>query len=131
MTKPILCLDFDGVLHSYTSGWKGIDVIPDPPVDGALEFLIEAQEHFRIAIYSSRSTEIEGRLAMQQWVKTILLHDMQDTATTEQIRRAYQDIEWPVSKPPAFLTIDDRGILFTGVWPNVDDLLCFKPWNKQ
>jgi hypothetical protein len=28
MGKPILCLDFDGVLHSYSSGWKGADVIP-------------------------------------------------------------------------------------------------------
>ena len=28
--KPILCLDFDGVIHSYISGWKGADVIPDP-----------------------------------------------------------------------------------------------------
>ena len=29
MSKPILCLDFDGVLHSYTSGWRGAR-IPDP-----------------------------------------------------------------------------------------------------
>ncbi len=36
MTKPILCVDFDGVVHSYTSGWKGETVIPYPPVNGAL-----------------------------------------------------------------------------------------------
>ena len=39
--KPIICLDFDGVIHSYTSGWKGAAVIPDPPVPGALEFIVE------------------------------------------------------------------------------------------
>ena len=36
---PILAIDFDGVLHSYSSGWKGSRNIPDPPVDGAIEWL--------------------------------------------------------------------------------------------
>src|SRR5882672_3079773 len=39
MRKPILCLDFDGVLHSYSSGWKGADVIPDAPTPGMAAFL--------------------------------------------------------------------------------------------
>ena len=43
MTKPILCLDFDGVIHSYTSGWKGARIILDPPVPGALDFILAAQ----------------------------------------------------------------------------------------
>ena len=38
MRKPILCLDFDGVLHTYSSGWKGADVIPDPPTPAVADF---------------------------------------------------------------------------------------------
>ena len=34
-------------------------------------------------------------------------------------------------KPPAFLTIDDRAIQFTGIFPDPKDLLDFVPWNKQ
>ncbi len=29
--KQTVVFDFDGVIHSYTSGWKGATVIPDPP----------------------------------------------------------------------------------------------------
>lgn len=35
--KPTVVFDFDGVIHSYTSGWKGATEIPDPPVPGVRE----------------------------------------------------------------------------------------------
>lgn len=69
MGKPILCLDFDGVIHSYNSGWKGAAVIPDPPVPGALQFIAEALETFEVHIFSSRSHQWGGRRAMKRWLR--------------------------------------------------------------
>ena len=119
--KPILCLDFDGVCHSYTSGWKGATVIPDPPVPGLYEFLLAAQEYFHIHIFSSRSHQSGGIEAMQLW---FLQHMPKDIPGVPLLH-------FPTEKPPAFLTLDDRGIQFTGVWPPIPDLLHFKPWNKS
>ena len=69
MAKPVLCLDFDGVIHRYNSGWQGAGVIPDEPVPGALQFILDAQEHFTVAIFSARSQFPEGRAAMQLWLR--------------------------------------------------------------
>jgi hypothetical protein len=123
MNKPILCLDFDGVLHSYTSGWKGGDIVSDPPVPGALEFMIEAEKHFTIKIYSSRSNQPGGIKAMHEWICKHLGYepDFLD----------YGMGAFPTEKPSAFLTIDDRAICFTGTFPSIQSLKEFKPWNKQ
>ena len=128
MGKPILCLDFDGVIHSYTSGWQGAQNIPDPPVPGALEFLVSAVEHFEVHIFSSR-THQDGVIAMYKW----LAHHLHLAGRDE--RDAYdfatKVIKWPEHKPPAMITIDDRALTFTGEWPRLDELLAFKPWNKR
>lgn len=128
MTKPILCLDFDGVVHSYSSGWQGAALIPDPPVSGAIEFLYNAVEHFNVAIFSSRSNQPGGLEAMRGWLRAFLLHEIADG---EDAERVFSMIEWPLEKPAAFLTIDDRAITFDGTWPKIEDLKTFKPWNKR
>lgn len=129
MSKPILCLDFDGVLHSYTSGWKGASVVPDPPVPGAIAFLREAVKHFRVAIFSSRSCQEGGGYAMRDWLGQHIMAD--EPGIIMQDPPWFTAIEWPVDKPAALVTIDDRAITFDGTWPSMDTLLTFTPWNKK
>ena len=124
MRKPILCLDFDGVIHSYESGWKGADIIPDPPVAGAADFIVAAQKHFTVAIYSSRSGQDGGIAAMRKYVHKAIIDGDHDGS-------AFDAIQWPTEKPPAQITIDDRALTFMGTWPRMSELLAFQPWNKR
>ena len=66
--KTTLCMDFDGVIHGYQSGFQGHRIIPDPPVPGALDFLSKAVDTFDVAIYSTRSSHFGGRRAMKRWL---------------------------------------------------------------
>jgi hypothetical protein len=122
--KPLLVLDFDGVVHSYVSGWKGAADVGDGPVEGAFDFIDRASKHFRIAIYSSRSAQPGGIDAMKHWFKRYWF-------VWGGLADGLDMIEWPTEKPPAFLTIDDRALLFEGTWPDPLELLEFKPWNKK
>lgn len=133
--KPILCLDFDGVCHSYTSGWKGADVIPDSPVPGLFEFLWAAKEHFDIQVYSSRSHQDGGINAMWRWFGKYNSEYMHanDPSLAERFGE-FECPDWikfPEEKPAAMISIDDRAITFTGEWPDIEFLKAFKPWNKR
>lgn len=126
--RPIIALDFDGVLHSYVSGWKGASVIPDPPVPGAMAFIDTLQgAGYEVAIYSSRSWRPHGRWAMKRWLERHLVDQLGDGFGHD----AFSLVHWPWFKPPAFLTIDDRALTFTGEWPDIRSLGAFKPWNKR
>lgn len=133
--NPIICVDFDGVIHSYTSGWQGIDVIQDPPVPGAIQFLEShlpvpdsicamAGQHEGpiVQIYSSRSKSWRGRRAMKKYLVENGLHP---AYISEGI------LKFPKEKPAAFLTIDDRAICFDGTFPTTQEMMDFKPWNKR
>jgi len=129
--KPILCLDFDGVLHSYTSGWKGADVVSDPPVPGAMQFLLLAVDHFTVNVHSSRSHQ-GGINAMKRFIaENMNEHEQNPKSSEEGFRWVHEFLTFPEHKPPALITLDDRAITFTGLWPNIPDLLAFKPWNKK
>ena len=128
MIKPILCLDFDGVIHSYTSGWKGAHNIPDPPVEGAIEFMGAALEAgWDVVIHSSRAAYFGGIPAMRAWLKEHAGNMFYDTPAGTGLER----VQFTRMKPSAFITIDDRALTFDGTWPSLDTLKAFKPWNKR
>lgn len=136
MGNPIICVDFDGVIHSYTSGWQGVSVINDAPVEGAIEWLEQhlpvpdelggsfAPEYTGpiVQIYSSRSKSFFGRRAMKKW---LVKHGLHPAYLKEDL------LKFPSKKPAAFLTIDDRAICFSGIFPTTSEMMSFKPWNKK
>ena len=113
--RPILCLDFDGVLHWYRRGWQSPTLIDDEPVPGAVEFVNRAQEYFTVVIYSSRSSHPGGIEAMREWMK----------------QYDFPEVSFATQKPAAFLTIDDRALTFSGTWPDPEALRAFQPWTRQ
>ena len=67
MSNLILCLDFDGTIHSYESGWQGAEVISDSPIKGSFEFISDAAKHFDVHVYSARNGLPGGIDAMKVW----------------------------------------------------------------
>lgn len=124
--QRIICIDFDGVIHSYISGWQGAGVVADPPVDGAIDWLtiLATDLRFEPMIYSSRSSQPGGIKAIQGW----LVHWQFD-------KELFFDnggrLGFPTVKPAAWLTVDDRGFHFQGEFPSLEFMLNFKPWYKE
>lgn len=114
---PTVVFDFDGVIHSYTSGWKGVDNIPDPPVPGIREAIAEIRDAgYRVVVVSTRCSERDGLRAIHKFMdeNNILVDDIS------------------AHKPPALVYIDDRALCFDG---HPEMLLSkiqeFKPWYQK
>ena len=115
--KQTVVFDFDGVIHSYTSGWQGPDVIPDPPVPGIKEAIEEIRAAgYAVVVVSTRCTTEKGYGAIRAW---LIDNEIEVDALM-------------TGKPPAIAYIDDRAICFDG---KPEELLSkirtFKPWNAR
>ena len=53
--KPTVAIDFDGVIHSYMSGWQGPDKIPDSVVPGIADEIDDLKQTYVVVIYSTRA----------------------------------------------------------------------------
>lgn len=133
MRRKTLCLDFDGVVHSYTSPWVDALTIPDPPVPGAIDWLVRADRYFLVAIFSSRSKVPGGIEAMQRWLIRHMREGHPPGVNSE--RFVLETLRWPDNKPAASLYIDDRGLRFDGDWssPELEPerLLEFRTWSGR
>lgn len=117
--KKTVVFDFDGVIHSYISGWKGPIVIPDPPVAGIRDALKEIHEAgYEVVIVSTRCAYVSGKKAIEKWLDEYMMSEFVDKVCKE--------------KPPAIVYIDDRAICFDGD-PNalLDKVRNFKPWYQK
>jgi hypothetical protein len=121
--------EFDGVIHSYTSGWLGADEILDPPVSKwiarskrdytSIDWLTELVDsnQMNVAIFSSRNHQRGGIKAMKAY--------LMDNGMDHEI---LMKIAFPEHKPPSHVLIDDRCMTFKGLFYSVDQILNFKPW---
>lgn len=130
-SKPILVLDFDATVHLYTTPWTDACTISDRVTAGFFEWAYAAQQVFRLAIYSSRTKEPGAIPAMQTWIRRE--HAAWIASQPAGYDPGVLEIEFPLSKPAAFLSIDDRAMTFTGNWSDFDPqaLRGFRPWNKR
>lgn len=128
--KPTLCIDFDGVIHSYEKGWQH-GIIYGSVVPGFFEWAEKAAKQFKLVIYSSRSKSEEGQMAMLAW----LINQRREWRAAGGMHETTDalGLEFADQKPAAWLTIDDRAIHFKGDWsaPELepDAMRAFKPWN--
>ncbi|MDR1979045.1 MAG: hypothetical protein LBQ42_09970 [Synergistaceae bacterium] len=97
MSKKTVIFDFDGVIHSYVSGWKGMNVIPDAPNPDVVEAIrVLRTEGYKVVVVSTRCILPTGIAAI---VKYLDEHGIVVDLVTAH-------------KPPAIVTIDDRAIQF-------------------
>jgi len=92
--RKTLAIDFDGVIHDYSKGFKGLENAYDGPKEGtrsALETL--KKDGFSLKILSSRPKQV-----IEKWLKKWGLSDLVDEVSNYKF--------------PATVYIDDRGYHF-------------------
>ncbi len=113
-----IAIDFDGVINSFKSGWKGPE-FTDEPVNGAFEAInILLNEGYKVIIYSTRAETVEGKNTIYNYL----------LGNGINIR----EIEVTDKKPIALVYIDDRTIKFSGNWnETLDKIKKFKTWTEK
>lgn len=123
-----IAIDFDGVIHKYSGGWKDGSIY-DEPIEGAFEFIKQLMEDgYSVFIFSARnSRQIKKWLDKYLWHYDCMFGDYEDKfyyyGYKAEIIHFWTKF-W--NKPnvlgitnrklPALAYIDDRAICFKGNW---------------
>ena len=116
MSKTVV-FDFDGVIHSYISGWQGITVANDPPTEGIKDAITRIRDDgYNVVVVSSRCAESDG-------LETVVNYLASNEIVVDAVL---------AHKPPAIVYIDDRAICFDGKPGTLlDQIREFEPWYKK
>lgn len=115
--QPTVVFDFDGVIHSYKSGWQGAENTSDPVVPGIASAIHDLREHgYRIVVVSTRCSSPSGMEAVKKYLR-------KNKITVDDVM---------ADKPPAVCYIDDRAICFDGHPETLlDKVSSFVPWYQN
>lgn len=119
-----IAIDFDGVIHSYSSGWQGPSNIPDPPFAGAMDWLNNlTKAGIKWCVFSARNLFSEGPPAILSWLEE----------NGCDIAHLNLKDHFPAKKPHADMFLDDRGMRFEGDYSTLtpEFIKNTKPWYKQ
>jgi adenylylsulfate kinase len=102
--RKTIAIDFDGVIHKYSKGFKGLDNAYDEPMPGTVEALEKLNSlGFDLKIMSSRPAPV-----ITKWLEK---HGM--TKLISEVSN---------HKFPATVYVDDRGFKFNN-WDQVDEII--------
>jgi adenylyl-sulfate kinase len=102
--RKTIAIDFDGVIHKYSRGFKGLDNAYDEPSEGTREALTELKSQgYSLKIFSSRPAPV-----IQSWLEKYDMSDLIDDVSN--------------FKFPAHIYIDDRGFRFES-WKQINEIL--------
>lgn len=131
--KWSIAVDFDGVIHQYTSKFD-INHL-DPPMPGAFEWLEEMTKHFKVVIYSCRfspKANSEDEVSGRAWHFANKALDLAEGWFLEHglPKEVYdQLVFWQnPGKPTALVYVDDRAFRFEGTFPTRHEIHKLRPW---
>jgi hypothetical protein len=114
-------IDFDGVIHAYTTPWTTALEISDGPVEGAFDFIrATLKAGYGIHILTARANDPGVEQVIVQW---FLKHGLEffyvDRLNISPLKKG------------AIVYIDDRGWRFEGKWPTLEEIEALQQWNRR